>query len=74
MVGGVGRRPVAARIEGILRGLVRPGTEVSEGLKLGDIDPRGEAEYCHTVSDKARAIAGAVLEAVMAGFNRSDPG
>lgn len=49
----------------MLRGLIRPGTLVERGLKLGDIDPRGRAEYCDTISDKARAIAGAALEAVM---------
>jgi len=34
-------------------------------MKAGDIDPRGEREYCHVISDKARAIAGGVLEAIL---------
>ena len=37
-------------------------------------DPRGEIRYCHTISDKARAIAGGVLEALLAMLNRSKPG
>jgi xanthine dehydrogenase accessory factor len=41
-----------------------------KGLKLGDIDPRGDASYCNTISDKARSIGGAVLEAVLRVHNR----
>jgi len=63
-VGEVGREPVRAAIGGILRGLMRPGTSVSAGEKIGDIDPRGKREYCFTVSDKANAVAGRVLEAI----------
>ena len=37
---------------------------VEEGQKIGDIDPRGIREYCYTISDKGRAIAGGVLEAI----------
>ena len=65
VVGHVAGHPVTARLDGILRGLIRSGTTVTPGLKLGDIDPRGNEAYCHTLSDKARAIAGAVLEGVM---------
>ena len=65
VVGHVAGHPVTAQLEGMLRGLIRAGTAVSAGLKLGDIDPRGEPRHCHTISDKARAIAGAVLEGVM---------
>lgn len=65
VIGHVAGQPVTAGLDGILRGLIRPGTAVTAGLKLGDIDPRGKPEYCRTISDKARAIAGAVLEAVM---------
>ena len=65
VVGTVNGTPVTAAIGGILRGLIRPGTRVTRGLKLGDIDPRAKAEYCSTISDKARAIAGSVLEAIM---------
>jgi xanthine dehydrogenase accessory factor len=57
--------PVIAAISGILRGLVRDGLPVSPGMKIGDIDPRAVREHCFTISDKSRAIAGGVLEAVM---------
>ena len=57
--------PVIAAISGILRGLVRNGLVVSPGMKIGDIDPRAVREHCFTISDKSRAIAGGVLEAVM---------
>jgi xanthine dehydrogenase accessory factor len=65
VIGHVAGHPVIARLDGILRGLIRPGTAVVRGLKLGDIDPRGRRDYCDTISDKARAIAGAALEGVM---------
>lgn len=73
VVGYVAAQAVSARLNGMLRGLLRTGTEVPQGLKLGDIDPRGRREYCDTISDKARAIAGAVLECVMRHCNRSAP-
>ena len=70
IVGRVGETPVIAAIGGMLRGLIRPSTQVSSGLKLGDIDPRARPDYCHTISDKARAIAGAVIEGVMRHCNK----
>ena len=66
----VAGRPVVAQIKGRLRGLIREGTPVSAGLKIGDVDPRGNPEYCHTISEKARAIGGAVLEGILRQFNR----
>jgi xanthine dehydrogenase accessory factor len=57
---------VTAEIDGVLRGLARPGLEVHEGMKIGDVDPRAEPAHCFTVSDKALAIAGGVLEAACA--------
>ena len=57
--------PVHSKIDGILRGMIEPGSEVTKGLKIADTDPRDVAQNCHTVSDKANAIAGGVLEAVM---------
>jgi xanthine dehydrogenase accessory factor len=68
-VGSVAGVAVTARLDGILRGLIRPGTTVTAGLKLGDVDPRGEESYCDTISDKARAVAGGVLEAILGVFN-----
>ncbi|WP_432664001.1 selenium-dependent molybdenum cofactor biosynthesis protein YqeB [Wukongibacter baidiensis] len=61
----VNKEEVKATIDGVLRGLVKDELKVKKGLKIGDIDPRGEKEYCYTISDKARAIGGAVLEAIL---------
>jgi xanthine dehydrogenase accessory factor len=61
---------VAASIDGVLRGLIREGN-VTEGLKIADIDPReGSEEYCFTISDKANALGGAVLEALLIGMKQ----
>jgi xanthine dehydrogenase accessory factor len=68
-VGAVEGIGVLAAIDGIVRGLITSGIHVSAGLKLGDIDPRGELDYCYTVSDKARALGGAVLTAILMKFN-----
>lgn len=57
--------PVKASIDGVMRGLIRDGREVGKGFKVGDIDPRGDVGYCDTISEKARAIGGAVLLAIM---------
>lgn len=56
--------PVRAAMPGMIRGMLQPGVSVTRGLKIGDIDARCEPEYCLTVSDKARAVGGGVLEAV----------
>lgn len=58
--------PVMAPLNGMVRGLLNDGLSVTVGFKIGDVDPRGLAADFTTVSDKARAIAGAVLEAMMA--------
>ena len=61
-----GSVPVTATLDGILRGLIRDGYPVTEGFKMADIDPRAEEyENCFTISDKARCIAGGVLEAIL---------
>jgi xanthine dehydrogenase accessory factor len=52
-----------------VRGLLREGVEVKKGMKVGDVDPRGKKESCFTISDKARAIGGGVLEAILYQFN-----
>lgn len=70
-LGHVAGIPVNAALAGMLRGLLRSGTAVEKGVKLGDIDPRGRPDYCHTISDKARAIAGAVLECVLRAYNKA---
>lgn len=61
----VGNEIVNAAIGGVIRGLIMKNTGVRKGFKIGDIDPRGVKEYCYTISDKARAIAGGVLEAIL---------
>lgn len=57
--------PVLATIDGVLRGMIHDGFSVKTGFKMADIDPRCELRHCHTVSDKARAIGGGVLEAIL---------
>ncbi|HXG52211.1 MAG TPA: selenium-dependent molybdenum cofactor biosynthesis protein YqeB [candidate division Zixibacteria bacterium] len=64
-VGEVDGAPIAAEISGMLRGLLRSGIRVPSGIKAGDVDPRHERGYCYLISDKARAIAGGVLEAIL---------
>ncbi len=65
VVATVNGEPVAAAIGGVVRGILPDGTPVAAGMKSGDVDPRGVVESCYTVSDKARAIGGGVLEAVL---------
>ncbi len=59
----VDKTPVISKIDGLLRGLIRE-IHVEENEKVADVDPRGIKEYCHSITDKARAIGGGVLEAV----------
>lgn len=68
-IGAVGEEAVLARIDGVIRGLIRSSGSVRRGLKVGDIDPRGLVDHCYTISEKARAIAGAVLEAILRTYN-----
>lgn len=58
-------QPVTAQIDGIVRGLLQDNVPVKAGMKSGDIDPRGCYEHCFTVSDKARAVGGGALEAIL---------
>ena len=61
-----GAHPVPAEISGVLRGIIRDGYRVHKGLKIADIDPReSERKNCFTISDKARCIAGSVLEGLL---------
>jgi len=64
-------KEVHANISGIIRGLRREGVYIKKGRKIGDIDPRENAlEYCYTISDKARSVAGGVLEAILYFMNK----
>lgn len=61
-----GKISVYATLTGLLRGLIRDGYPVSQGFKIADVDPRlDEYDNCFTISDKARCIAGGVLEAIL---------
>lgn len=62
--------PMTATIDGCLRGLLYPELTVTKGMKVGDIDPRCKTEHCFTISDKARALGGAVLTAIMQNSNK----
>ena len=64
-VASVDGNPVYASIGGVVRGMLPSGTPVYHGMKSGDIDPRGIVSHCYTISDKARAIGGGVLEALL---------
>jgi xanthine dehydrogenase accessory factor len=68
LVGIVNNLEVRAPFKGVLRGLLHTGLQVTEGFKIGDIDPRDDPIYCRFVSDKALAIGGGVLEAVLSRY------
>ena len=65
ITGTVNGNPMVATIDGVVRGLIADGTPVHKGMKSGDVDPRGDAEYCKFASDKAIAVGGGVLEAIL---------
>ena len=65
-----GEVPVPAKIAGLLRGVLRDGYPVTKGFKLADVDPRlDQLKNCDTISDKARCIAGSVLELACANIH-----
>lgn len=64
-VGEVNGKPMACTISGVLRGILADGTPVFKGMKSGDVDPRAQVENCYTASDKAIAIGGGVLQAIL---------
>lgn len=72
IVGHVEDTPVHAQISGVLRGILHDGVRVKEGMKIGDVDPRCEVEDCFSVSDKALAVAGGVLEGLLT-FAKREP-
>lgn len=59
---------IQAQLTGIVRGIIYPGINVWKKLKIMDIDPRGNRSHCFTVSDKATALGGGVLEAILTRF------
>jgi len=68
-IGEVSGHPIRAAVDGMIRGLIHAGRRVPKGMKLGDIDPRADAAFLDTISDKGRAIGGAVLEAILRHYN-----
>lgn len=69
----IGVVPVRATLTGVLRGIIRDGFKVKEGLKIADIDPRAsEQKNCFTISDKARCIAGSVGEVIFHDISGSE--
>lgn len=57
--------PIRALFDGYLRGLLHDGLPVTQGIKVGDIDPRFDPQACHLISDKALSVGGGVLEAIL---------
>ncbi|MGE5249565.1 MAG: selenium-dependent molybdenum cofactor biosynthesis protein YqeB [Bacteroidota bacterium] len=72
--GSGGEVPVVSLLGGVLRGLIRTGIPLTEGVKVGDVDPRDDARLCFLVSDKALAIGGGVLEALLSGSGQDSRG
>jgi xanthine dehydrogenase accessory factor len=64
LIATVDGQEIRAPFDGVLRGLVHSKVNVTTGLKIGDLDPRGVVEHCFTISDKSLAIGGGVLEAI----------
>lgn len=62
--------PVRAQMAGMVRGMLMEGLPVTKGMKCGDIDAECELSHCFTISDKARAVGGGVLEALLYSKNR----
>lgn len=65
LVGYSGGVPIYAQVGGVVRGLLQDGVSVITGMKSGDVDPRGVIDNCFTISDKASAIGGGVIEAIL---------
>lgn len=65
IAGTVNGQPMKCTIGGVVRGILPSGTPVHRGMKSGDVDPRCQPEYCTTASDKALAVGGGALEAIL---------
>ncbi len=65
VIGYVDKSEVKANIDGVIRGLIHESVYITEGMKIGDVDPRDNKEACFSISDKARALGGSVLEAYL---------
>jgi xanthine dehydrogenase accessory factor len=67
-------QPIVAHFSGVLRGLIHHTVPVHAGMKVGDLDPRGDARHAFSISEKSLAVGGGVLEAVLTFMNRGLPG
>ncbi len=72
MIAEVDGRPVSAPFNGMLRGLIYSGLTVKKGMRIGDLDPRDNASLCNQISDKSRAVAEGVLQAIRSKFDVQD--
>ena len=72
VVAQVAGEPVRAHLSGVLRGILHDGLAVRRGMKVGDVDPRGVRDDCFTISDKALAVGGGVLEAILYHLSREE--
>jgi xanthine dehydrogenase accessory factor len=70
VIGSVAGEPIQAPFDGVIRGLIAPGFNLPAGIKVGDVDPRGDVAACFSISDKALSIGGGVLEAMLVWINR----
>jgi xanthine dehydrogenase accessory factor len=70
VLGRVDQTDMAAPIDGVVRGLITPGLRVTAGTKVADIDPRADTAACFEISDKALAVGGGVVEAILVGLSR----
>lgn len=65
VAGYVAGQPMVCTIGGVLRGLLADGVPVTKGMKSGDVDPRCKPDFCTCASDKALAVGGGILEAIL---------
>jgi xanthine dehydrogenase accessory factor len=65
LIATIGDEVITAPFAGVLRGILKPGLVATQGMKVGDLDPRDDPALCTLVSDKALAVGGAVLEALL---------
>lgn len=63
-LGLLGETTIEAPFDGVLRGIVRDGSNVPRGVKLVEIDPRGRKAQWTGIDDKGSAIAQATCLAV----------
>nr|MEE4267288.1 selenium-dependent molybdenum cofactor biosynthesis protein YqeB [Candidatus Krumholzibacteria bacterium] len=65
VLGTIAGQSIHSALDGRVRGLIHPRAELSAGVKVADVDPRGAAIDPYLVSDKGLAIGGGVLEALL---------